>query len=51
MTVGRVNKNKIRRAAAEAKCYDLMVGDMADIQVKEQNVNFMFRMQKCTFTS
>ena len=45
MTVGRVIKNKITKAAKEAKCYGLMVHDVADIQVKEQYVIFiMFRM-------
>ena len=37
-TMGRVIKEKITKAAKEAKCYGLMVDDVTDIQVKEQNV-------------
>ena len=40
-TMGRVIKEKITKAANEAKCYGLMVDDVTDIQVKEQNIIFI----------
>ena len=36
-TMGRVIKEKITKAANEAKCYGLMLDDVTDIQVKEQH--------------
>ena len=39
--MGRVLKEKITKAANEAKCYGLMVDDVTDIQVKEQNIIFI----------
>ena len=40
-TMGRVIKEKITKAANEAKCYGLMVDNVTDIQVKEQNIIFI----------
>ena len=40
-TMGKVIKEKITKAANEAKCYGLMVDDVTDIQVKEQNIIFI----------
>ena len=39
--MGRVIREKITKAAREAKCYGLMVNDVTDIQVKEQNIIFI----------
>ena len=38
---GQSDKEKITKAAKEAKCYGLMVDDVTDIQVKEQNIIFI----------
>ena len=43
--MGRAKKGKITKAASEARCYGLMVGDVTDIQVKEQNIIFIQYIQ------
>ena len=43
--LGRAKKGKITKAASKARCYALMVGNVTDIQVKEQNIIFIQYIQ------